>query len=98
MPRATINLGDSSGQSAVGGQWKFSRGYVPGGPNEGLIAQAEGSPARLPDYDDSGWEVCDDLPARISHGFSFVWYRIHVTLPETVRGHTTRGVREHIET
>ncbi len=98
MPRATINLGDSSGLSQVGGQWKFSRGYVPGEPNEGLISQGEGSPARLPDYDDSSWEVCHDLTARISHGFSFVWYRINVTLPETVGGHTTRGVRVQFET
>ena len=98
MPRATIDLGDPSGLSAVGGQWKFSRGYVPGEPNEGLISQAEGSPARLPDYDDSGWEVCHDLAARISHGFSFVWYRTNVTLPETVGGHTTSGVRVQFET
>ena len=31
-------------------------------------------------------------------GFSFVWSRINVTLPETVGGHTTRGVRVQFET
>ena len=44
----------------INGQWKFARGYVPGQPNEGLLEQAQGSPARLGDYDDSGWEVCTD--------------------------------------
>ena len=66
MPRATLSLGDAVGQAAVNGQWKFARGYVPGQPNEGLLEQAQGSPARLADYDDSGWEVCTDLTQRVS--------------------------------
>jgi hypothetical protein len=98
MPRATINLGESSGQSTVGGRWKFARGYVPGEPNEGLVAQGEGSPARLAEYDDSNWEECHDLTERLSHGFSFIWYRINVTFPDTVGGHTTSGVRVQFET
>ncbi len=53
MPRATLSLGDPSGQSATKSQWKFARGYVPGEPNEGLLEQSTGSPARLPGYDDS---------------------------------------------
>ena len=68
MPRATINLGESTGQSEVGGRWKFASGYVPGEPNDGLVAQAEGSPARLAEYDDSDWEECHDLTQRLSHG------------------------------
>ena len=98
MPRATINLGDPAGLAAVSGQWKFARGYVPGESNEGLVTQAVGSPARMVDYDDSGWEVCTDLATRLSHGFTFAWYRINVTLPETVEGHPTRGVRVQFET
>ncbi len=93
MPRATVYLGEASGQALVKGTWKFARGYVPGQPNEGLVEQAEGSPARLADYDDSGWEVCHDLTERMSHGFSFMWYRINVTFPEEVDGHPVRGVR-----
>ena len=61
---------------------------MPGEPNEGLIAKAEGSAARLPEYVDSDWEDCQDLTARISHGFSFVWYRINVTFPDVVGGHS----------
>ena len=98
MPRATLSLGGAAGQAAVNGQWKFARGYVPGQPNEGLLEQAQGSPARLADYDDSGWEVCADLTQRMSHGFSFMWYRINVTLPEMVEGHPVNGVRVQFET
>ena len=64
----------------------------------GLVEQSQGSPARLPDYDDSAWEVCDDLMQRASEGFTFGWYRINVTLPETVDGHPIRGVRVQFET
>ena len=98
MPRAVIDLNSSSGLAAVKGQWKCALGLVPGEPNEGLVSQLDGSPARLPDYDDSGWEVCTDLGKWVSHGFSFVWYRIKVTFPETVEGHPTAGVRVQFET
>src|SRR5262245_32957394 len=87
MPRAVIHLGDPAGQALVQGVWKYARGYVPGQLNEGLVAQAAGSPARLADYDDTAWEICRDLTARMSHGFSFMWYRIRVTFPQEVDGH-----------
>jgi len=98
MPRAVIDLNSSGGLAAVKGQWKFAQGLVPGEPNEGLVSQLEGSPARLADYDDSGWEVCNDLGKWVSHGFSFVWYRINVTFPDTVEDHPTAGVRVQFET
>ena len=72
MPRAVIDLNTSSGLATVKGQWKFAQGLVPGQPNEGLVSQLEGSPARLPDYDYSGWEICNDLAKWITRGFSFV--------------------------
>ena len=98
MPRAVIDLNSPSGLAAVKGQWKFAQGLVPGEPNEGLISHLEGSSARLPDYDDSNWEVCADLGKWVSHGFSFVWYRINVTFPEAGDGHPTAGVRVQFET
>ena len=98
MARATLALGDDAGQAATHSQWKFARGYVPGEPNEGLVEESEGSPARLVDYDDSGWEVCTDLTQRVSRGFTFAWYRIKVTLPESVEGHPVDGVRVLFET
>lgn len=98
MPRGELNLQDADALKQVGGQWRVAVGLVPGEPNEGLVAQLEASPARLPDYDDSGWEISNDLAAWRSKGFSFVWYRIKVTLPETVGGQDIRGSRCLFET
>ncbi len=98
MPRTTVYLGESVGQELVKGTWKYARGSVPGQPNEGLVEQVEGSPARLADYDDSSWEICHDLTERMSYGFSFMWYRIHLTLPDEVNGHPVQGVRVQFET
>ena len=98
MPRATLDLQSSDGLSAVQGQWRFATGLVPGEPNEGLVAQLEGSDARLPDYDDSGWERTDDLARWRSKGFSFIWYRTKITLPGVVGGVDVRGSRCLVET
>ena len=61
MPRAILNLKDAQHLRELQARWRFAPGFVPGEPNEGLVSQMEGSPARLPDYDDSGWEVRQDL-------------------------------------
>jgi hypothetical protein len=52
---------DPADLRAAKGLWRFAPGLVPGAPKEGLVSQLEGSPARLVDYDDSGWEVRNDL-------------------------------------
>ncbi len=99
MPRVTINLGEESGRAAVGASWRYAVGYIPGEDNGGLVAEKTGgSPARLPDYDDSHWEVITDLPQRNSGGLTFVWYRTRITIPETVEGHPTHGMRVQFET
>ena len=98
MPRAILDLQNPADRGAVGGQWRYAIGLVPGAPNEGLVAQMEGSPARLPDDDDSGWEITNDIAGWHSHGVSFVWYRISVTLPEAVGGKSISGSRCLIET
>ena len=98
MPRAILDSQNPTDLAAVGGQWRYAIGLVPGEPNEGLVAQMEGSPARLPDYDDSGWEVTNDIAEWHSHGVSFIWYRINVTLPETVGGRSIIGTRCLLET
>ena len=71
MPRAVLNLQDPADLRAVQGQWRFAPGFVPGEPNEGFISQLAGSPARLVEYDDSQWTVCDDLTQWHSRGFTF---------------------------
>jgi len=98
MGRLVINLNEPDGLAAVGGQWKFAPGYVPGEPNEGLVSQLAGSPARLPDYDDSSWEVCEDLDKSLTRGFSFIWYRLRFTFPETVGGEPVGKKRVQFET
>ena len=79
-------------------QWKFAPGLVPGEPNEGLTARLAGSPARLADYDDSGWEVCEYVGEGRSSGLTFGWFRITVTLPDQVQGKDIRGYRIFFET
>ncbi len=98
MPRAILNLQDPADLQAVKAQWRFAPGYIPGQPNEGFQSQAAGSPAKLPDYDDSGWDVCPDLTKWHARGFTFAWYRTKVTLPSTVHGQDIRGARLLFET
>ncbi len=98
MPRAILDLQDTADLRATGGRWRFAPGLVPGEPNEGLVSQLAGSPARLSDYDDSNWESTDDITKWHSHGLTFAWYRIKVTLPEQVGGHDIRGARCLFET
>ena len=99
MPRITVNLGEESGRAATGATWRYAIGYVPGADNGGLVFEGgEPSPARLPDYDDSGWEEITDLPQRNSGGFTFCWYRTTITIPDTVDGNSTGGMRVQFET
>ena len=98
MARATLNLMDPEHLGLMQGQWRFAPGLVPGEPNEGLVSKLEGSPARLADYDDSGWEVREDLTRFHSSGFTFAWYRIKVTFPQSVGGRGTGGTRCLFET
>ena len=71
-------------------------GLVPGEPNQGLAAEEAGSPARLADYDDSGWAL-GDIQERRSIGFTFAWYRLRFTMPETVKGQAVAGNRVFFE-
>ena len=63
MPKATLDLEDPTVLQQLGTEWRFGSGWEPGSPNEGLVSQSAGSSAREPDYDDSGWEVIDDMEA-----------------------------------
>ena len=98
MPRASLDLTTAQDLRTVQGQWRYAPGLVPGEPNEGLVSQLAGSPARLADYDDSGWEAIDDLTAWRSRGLTFAWYRTKVTLPATIGGTDIRETRCLFET
>jgi hypothetical protein len=97
MQRVTLDLNRAADLRLVRGEWRVGPGLVPGEPNEGLAARLPNSPARLADYDDSGWEVCSDLRERRSAGFTFAWYRITVELPELVDGVAVAGTRVWFE-
>lgn len=98
MPRVALDLNNAADRAQVKGEWRVAPGLVPGEPNEGLTAQLLGSAARLADYDDSGWEMCDNIRQSLSVGFTFAWYRIRVELPETVSGMPVAGARLWFET
>lgn len=98
MPRMALDLNKTADRQQVKGQWKVGQGLVPGEPNEGLTAQLRGCPARLADFNDSGWEVCGNVRESRSVGFTFAWYRIAVDLPARVDGVDVAGSRVWFET
>ena len=98
MPRIALDLNKAEDRQHVQGEWRVAPGLVPGEPNEGLTAQLLASPARLADYDDSGWEVCPNIRASLSVGFTFAWYRITVVYPEQIGGIAIAGSRAWFET
>jgi hypothetical protein len=98
MPRIALDLNNEEDRCKVKGQWRLGPGLVPGQPNEGLVAQLLNAPARLAEFDDSGWEICPNIRKSISKGFTFAWYRITVELPEQIGGVAIRGYRLFFET
>ena len=98
MPRITLDLNNPEDCRKVKGQWRVGQGLVPGQPNEGLTAQLPSTPARLPDYDDSRWEMCGNIRKSISKGLTFAWYRITIAVPERVNGAEIAGCRVWFET
>ena len=98
MPRIELNLNKSEDLKKVKAQWRVGPGLVPGEPNEGLKAQLLNTPARLPDYDDSRWEVCANIRKSLSVGFTFAWYRITVEIPGQVDGMALADSRVFFET
>lgn len=91
MKRIALDLNTDEDRQKVGATWRRGLGFVPGEPNEGLVAQMEGSPARLADYDDSGWEVCTNVGDFVSKGVTFAWYRTTIELPESLDGLPVSG-------
>ena len=98
MPRIALDLNNADDLQKVKGQWRFAPGWVPGEPNEGLVSQTPASPARLAEYDDSGWEECTNIRTSRSKGFTFGWFRIAVELPDQIDGVALAGSRVLFET
>jgi len=98
MPRIALDLNADKDRRKVKGQWRTADGLVPGQPNEGLVAQLEASPARLKDYDDSNWKLCQNVRESRSKGFTFCWWRITVEIPQSVDGVSLAGSQVFFET
>jgi hypothetical protein len=98
MPRIALDLNEAEDRQKVKGEWRMALGLVPGEPTEGLTARLLASPARLADFDDSGWEVWPNVRQSLSEGFTFAWYRISVELPRQVDGQEVTGARLWFET
>ena len=64
MVVVSLDLESRDDLKLLDAQWKFGSGWVPGEPNEGLLSQTLGSPARLAEYDDSNWEILSDIEPR----------------------------------
>ena len=93
MPRTALDLNNAEDLQKVSGVWRRAAGLVPGEPNQGLVAEMQGIDARLKDYDDSSWAVCDNIRESISTGFTFAWYRLKFTIPTEVNGESVEGQR-----
>ena len=99
MPRVSLDLENAADLALLNaGGWRVAMGLVPGESNQGLVAEMRGSPARLPDYDDSGWEQNAEIQERRSVGLTFAWYRLKVTIPSTAKGEDLAGRRVWFET
>jgi hypothetical protein len=98
MPRVALDLNKSEDRQKVKGVWRRALGLVPGEPNQGLVAELEASPARLADYDDASWEVCENVRDLVSTGFTFGWWRITVEIPEELDGMQLAGSTVVFET
>lgn len=93
MPRVALDLNKADDRQKVKAHWRRATGLVPAEPNQGLVALLEASPARLADYDDSKWQICENIRESVLQGLSFAWYRITVELPETIDGVPIAGGR-----
>lgn len=98
MPRIALDLNKADDRAEVRAAWRMAFGLVPGEPNQGLVAELRESPARLPDYDDSGWEVRDNIREVLSTGFTFAWWRIAIDLPDAIDGVPIAGSTVLFET
>ena len=94
----TLDLENTDHLAQLNARWRFAEGLIPGQPNGGQTLGTPDSPVRLADYDDSDWEIIDDIKKGRFKGFVFGWYRIAITLPETVDGEAIANKSVFFET
>jgi gluconolactonase len=104
-PDAIVNLATDEGAALVRGQWRYRDARIVEVEHRspGPDLRPSGAPNRTyditphagaADFDDAAWDAIppQGLEARRSNGrLSFGWYRINVTIPDTVGGLSTAG-------
>jgi gluconolactonase len=104
-PEASVDLTTAEGAKIVKGIWKYSDTRIietdfkaagaGGQPTGALVKTYDYTPhAGVADFDDSSWEIvpANELNRRRGNGrISFNWYRINLTIPESVGGFDTNG-------
>ena len=104
MPRFPIDINSAEGQAAVKGQWRYAEATSPARPTTVSASGWKAAPAACrttttqagrsaPTPAHGPGSAATTLP-----GFSFVWYRINITVPETVGGRDVRRTRLLFET
>ena len=69
MARIALDLNKAEDRVKVGGGvWRQAMGLVPGEPNQGLVAELEAAPPRLADFDDSDWQISNNIREPVSKG------------------------------
>src|SRR5262249_5357253 len=84
-----IDLATTQGVEAVKGEWRYHEVMTGVGPDKnGIEPKAHGK------FDDSKWEVLKPETLRQGRGpgkYSWCWYRIQVTIPDTAGGKPFAG-------
>lgn len=111
LPTAAVDLMTSAGAASVGATWRVSDAtpvpvdfYAPGADGQpgATLAQTWDIAPRAGGvgFDDSSWPVVspEALATRRGAGrLSFVWYRLELTIPETLAGVASAGKRLELE-
>ena len=98
MRRINLDLNDPAQRECVKATWRRAVGFIPGQANQGWVAEIEGSPCRLADFDDSSWEVCDNIGDVLSRGACWAWWRTTIEVPEAIDGVPIDGATLYFET
>lgn len=104
-PETSVDLTTIDGAKIVNGVWKYSDTRIietdfkaagaDNQPTGGAVRTYDYTPhAGVAGFDDSNWEIIapNELGKRRGNGrLSFNWYRINITIPESVGGFETNG-------
>src|SRR5215831_7284270 len=85
----TIDLTTTDGVAAVKGEWRYHEVTTGTGPKKNEI-----EPKAHGKFDDSKWEVLKPETLGKARGpgkYSWCWYRIRVTIPDTIDGKPFEG-------